>query len=253
MRGAEAPKSASGGDFFGVSGWGFRFGVSGFPGVGGMGLSIRAYAARRGVSHTAVRKALAAGRISALADGTIDPDQADKDWAAKTDPALQRGAAAKAMAAATAGGTRKAQARQATQRQLDALEKLEAELKDAGLDDPAGDLTIDMPGALGGEADEDDEAISFTVARTRKEILQVKLLSLKAAQLEGSLVDREKATAAVFDLARRERDAWLSWPARVGALLAGEFDVDPHAMEQALGRLVREHMAELAEPKVELR
>lgn len=38
-----------------------------------MGLSIRAYAAHRGVSHTSVRKAIASGRLSSEPDGTIDP------------------------------------------------------------------------------------------------------------------------------------------------------------------------------------
>jgi hypothetical protein len=42
-----------------------------------MGLSIRAYAQHRGVSHTAVAKAIKAGRISKEADGTIDPAKAD--------------------------------------------------------------------------------------------------------------------------------------------------------------------------------
>ena len=38
-----------------------------------MGLSIRAYARHRGVSHVAVKKAIDTGRISQLPDGTIDP------------------------------------------------------------------------------------------------------------------------------------------------------------------------------------
>ena len=41
-----------------------------------MGLSIRAYAAHRGVSHTSVRKAIASGRLSPEPDGTIDPVKA---------------------------------------------------------------------------------------------------------------------------------------------------------------------------------
>ena len=38
-----------------------------------MGLSIRAYARHRGVSHVAVKKAIDTGRITPLPDGTIDP------------------------------------------------------------------------------------------------------------------------------------------------------------------------------------
>jgi hypothetical protein len=43
-------------------------------------LSQRAYAAHRGVSHTAVQKAIQSGRISTLPDGRIDPAVADQAW-----------------------------------------------------------------------------------------------------------------------------------------------------------------------------
>ena len=46
-----------------------------------MGLSIRAYARHRGVSDTAVHKAIRAGRITPEPDGTIDADRADREWA----------------------------------------------------------------------------------------------------------------------------------------------------------------------------
>src|SRR5581483_171219 len=57
-----------------------------------MGLSRRAYARHRGVAENAVRKAIASGRITLEADGTIDPEKADRDWTARTDPSQQRGA-----------------------------------------------------------------------------------------------------------------------------------------------------------------
>ena len=49
-----------------------------------MGLSIRAYARHRGVSHVAVKKAIDTGRITQGADGTIDPDRADREWEQNT-------------------------------------------------------------------------------------------------------------------------------------------------------------------------
>ena len=55
-----------------------------------MGLSIRAYAAHRGVSHTSVRKAIASGRLMPEADGTIDPVKADHAWVRNTDPSKAR-------------------------------------------------------------------------------------------------------------------------------------------------------------------
>ena len=49
-------------------------------------LSIRGYARHRGVNHNAVRKAIAAGRITQEKDGKIDPEKADREWEANTDP-----------------------------------------------------------------------------------------------------------------------------------------------------------------------
>lgn len=50
-----------------------------------MGISIRAYARHRGVTDTAVHKAIRAGRVTPEADGTIDADRADLEWARNTD------------------------------------------------------------------------------------------------------------------------------------------------------------------------
>lgn len=49
-----------------------------------MGVSIRAYAKHRGVVHGAVQKAIESGRITPLADGSIDIAQADKQWEQNT-------------------------------------------------------------------------------------------------------------------------------------------------------------------------
>jgi len=67
-----------------------------------MGLSRRAYAALRGVHESAVRKAIATGRITTEADGTIDAAKADAMWDASTDPAKQRGAHARDLGRGTA-------------------------------------------------------------------------------------------------------------------------------------------------------
>jgi hypothetical protein len=49
-----------------------------------MGLSIRAYARHRGVSDTAVHKAIRTGRITPEADGTLDAARADQEWERNT-------------------------------------------------------------------------------------------------------------------------------------------------------------------------
>ena len=57
----------------------------------------------------------------------------------------------------------------------------------------------------------------------------------------------------MFDLARRERDAWQNWPARVAALMAADLGVEAHAMERVLEKYLRRQLGELAEIKIELR
>lgn len=53
-------------------------------------LSLRAYAKHRGVSLTAVQKAIHSGRIVTNSDGLIDSDRADAEWKAKTRPGQRR-------------------------------------------------------------------------------------------------------------------------------------------------------------------
>jgi aspartokinase-like uncharacterized kinase len=49
-----------------------------------MGVSLRAYARMRGCSEGAVRKAIAAKRITPNTDGTIDPERANQEWERNT-------------------------------------------------------------------------------------------------------------------------------------------------------------------------
>lgn len=55
-----------------------------------MELSIRGYAKHRGVTDTAVRKAIRQGRISKGENGKINPKLADKEWLQNSDPAQMK-------------------------------------------------------------------------------------------------------------------------------------------------------------------
>jgi hypothetical protein len=180
-----------------------------------------------------VRKAIATGRISVERDGTIDPARADREWDSRTDPSQQRGPHSR-LARAAAGqpaGTKPVPRA--------AVEAVRDTLQEAGIGGDAGD-------APGGE-------ISFMRARLANEVLKAQLAKVRLAQLKGELVDRARAQSLVFDLARRERDAWIGWPARVAANIAAELGAEPHRVEQVLDRYLREHLAELSEVRVELR
>lgn len=200
-----------------------------------MGVSRRKYAQMRGVSDMAVRKAISSGRISVEQDGTIDPEKADRQWEAQTDPAMRRGPNAQALGVATAASTARASATKPVPRA--AIEAVGETLREAGADPE--------PGA-GGE-------VSFMRARMANEVIKAQTAKVKLAKMKGELVDRARTTAMVFDLARRERDAWQHWPARVAANMAAELGVEAHQMEQVLDKYLRKHLADLAEVKIELR
>ena len=65
-------------------------------------------------------------------------------------------------------------------------------------------------------------------ARTANEVLKAQERGSGCSSMKGELVDRAKAVAQVFRLARDERDAWVNWPARVAAMMAAELEVDQH-------------------------
>ena len=177
-----------------------------------MGLSRRAYARHRGVAESAVRKAIAAGRITLEPDGTIDPVKADRQWETQTDPS-RRHVSGKPVPRA-------------------AIKAVDDTLREAGT------------AASGGE-------MSFLRARMANEVLKAQTARLRLQKMKGELVDRAKATSLVFDLARRERDAWMNWPPRVAADMAAELGVEAHLMEQVLEHHLRRHLAELAEIEIE--
>ena len=181
-----------------------------------MGLSIRAYARHRGVSHVAVKKAIDTGRITPEADGTIEPNRADLEWAQNTV------AARKPVAAKTASPA------------AEPIRPASAPVE------PVAPML-----SAGGT--------SLLQARTVNEVVKAQTNKVRLAQLKGDLVDRSQAIAHVFRLARTERDAWLNWPARVSAEMAAKLEVDAHELHVALESAVRDHLIELGDmrPRVD--
>lgn len=189
--------------------------------------SNRGLARQLGVSETAVRRAEKAGRIRREADGAWDLAKVRRAWAGNTDPAQQR------------GGPRTEAGRRAVRRTVKpvpeaALGAVRDTLREHG-----------EPIASG--------AMTFMQARTANEVLKAQERRLRLQQMKGELVDRAKAVAQVFKLAREERDAWVNWPAGVAAMMAAEVEVDPHQLHTVLERQVREHLSELAEVRPSLR
>ena len=63
----------------------------------------------------------------------------------------------------------------------------------------------------------------------------------------GELIEVERAAAQFFTLAREARDAWMTWPARVGALIAADLGVDVAVVVEALNRYVQDQLERIGE------
>jgi len=186
------------------------------------GLSERQYAARAGLSRGAIQKAKAAGRLVLYGDGSIDAAASDKRRAETTDPSKTRKAPAPKLkpvpeaAVAAVGDT----------------------LREQGLSAPA----------VGG-------GTTFLQAKTANEVLKAQERRIRLQKLKGELVDRARAETLMFRLARDERDAWVTWPARVAALMASELtaalgdtcEVEAALMQKVLEAHVRAQLDSLAE------
>ena len=196
------------------------------------GLSERQYADRVGLSRGAVQKAKAAGRLVLYADGSIDADASDAKRAGTTDPSK----------------TRKPPHPSRKPVPEAAVSAVGDTLKEQGMAAPA----------TGG-------GTTFLQAKTANEVLKAQERRIRLTKLKGELIDRARALALVFRLARQERDVWVNWPARVAALMAADLSascsdalgrdvvVEPAAMQRALERHVRSQLDDLAEIEPDLR
>ena len=95
---------------------------------------------------------------------------------------------------------------------------------------------------------EDAEPAGMGEARRRKARADAERAELDVARRREELVDRRKAVAHTFALARQYRDALQAWPARVAALMAAELGAPPAQMQALLERHVREFLAGLRPP-----
>jgi hypothetical protein len=198
------------------------------------GMSERQYAAHVGLSRGAIQKAKETGRLVQYADGSIDAVASDARRAAMTDPAKQRGASA--IVPPTASELKPVPDT--------ALSAVGDTLRENGL----------VPPVTGG-------GTTYLQAKTANEVLKAQERKLKLAKLKGELIDRDRAVGLVFRLAREERDAWVTWPARAAALMASELGVmiaghgslEPAMMQKVLEAHVRAQLDSLAEVRIDLR
>ncbi|CUH39532.1 hypothetical protein JSE7799_02259 [Jannaschia seosinensis] len=192
------------------------------------GMSERQYAARVGLSRGAIQKAKETGRLVLHPDGSIDAEASDTRRAETTDPSKTR-AAAKPSAAARSKLKPVPEA---------ALSAVSDTLREQGMAAPA----------VGGST-------TFLQAKTANEVLKAQERRIRLQKLKGELVDKARAETLMFRLAREERDAWVTWPARVAALMASELaaapgegiTVEAAVMQKVLEAHVRAQLDSLAD------
>lgn len=124
------------------------------------------------------------------------------------------------------------------------------------------DQQIRSTGGVGTAAPAD--STSYLKARTALTVYQAQERQLAIQKKKGTLVDRARAEALVFRLARQERDAWVTWPGRVAALMAAQIMaeteqesgeavmIEAAIMQSVLETHVRDQLDALAELRITL-
>lgn len=204
-----------------------------------MGVSRRKYAEMRGVSHVAVMKAIQTGRITTLPDGSIDPETANRQWTAQTDPAFQRGDHSTRQGVESAREVRKGFKAVPNA----AFEAVASILQDEGVEPKP---SADAPAAS-------SFGVQIQRSRLANDVIKAQTAKVRLQKMNSVLVDRQKGEAKVFELARQERDSWRNWPPRVSANIAAELNVDAHLVELTLEKYIREHLESLSEVQIDLR
>ena len=153
------------------------------------GMSERQYAAHVGLSRGAIQKAKTAERLVLYPDGSINAAASDARRAETTDPSKTRKPPAPKL-------------------------KPVPEAAVAAVGDTLREEGLAVPAVGGGT--------TFLQAKTANEVLKAQERRIRLQKLKGELIERARALALVFRLAREERDAWVNWPARAAALMAAE-------------------------------
>jgi hypothetical protein len=208
-------------------------------------LGIRAFARRRGVSHTAVQKAISSGRLkdSVCRDRQgqvrIDADLADREWGDNTDKAQQRergghGGSTSERGSAETGaqprGPRRPTLAAATSEPI------------AG----GGSTGLGAPvGAAGDAGPMPTSGPSFNQSRAVREAYRAKTERIRYELLVGSVVRADEVRSQAFRVHRVVRDALLNVPHRVAAELAATTSV--HLVHQILLRELNGALAELVD------
>jgi len=181
-----------------------------------MGLSIRAYAQHRGVSHTAVAKAIKAGRISKEPDDTIDPAKADVQWARNTLPSQALNTSAQKPAPKVA------------------TPPVSSPLSTALVSTHLETNRVSTP--------------DYQTSRAIRETYSARLAKLEFEERTGKLLNADEVKVRHFNLARLLRDRIQQIPRKVAPQIVAAVVAQPdqRVIEDLLMDAIREALEELS-------
>ena len=188
------------------------------------GLSIRGYARHRGVSHTAVRKALEDERITKGTDGKIDPALADRSWEARTDPRKPSNSV-----------TGEPKHRR----------------KPGGPSSPRWSDSESPPSAPAGTTPADGRvAAGYAASEALRSQFKARREKIALDRELGKSVDASETRRAAFTCHRRARDLFLALPDRLAPRLAVTEDEDAcrAMLEEQIGQILEELKTPTADP-----
>lgn len=180
-----------------------------------MGIGVNEYARHRGVSHPAVSKAIKLGRIKLLPDGTIDPELADKQWAASVSRVNK-----------PKGG-----------KQAQKTTPAKAAVSDADVT-PRAITKLSIP-----------DGLPLTDIKAVHEEIKARLAYLGLAKDCGILSDAALVNKQLFALGRTMRDGWLNWVNQVAGGMAADLRADQHTFTILLENEVKSFLTEIANSK----
>lgn len=183
----------------------------------------REFAKLAGCDEKQVRRAIAAGKLNADADGKLDPALVSSGWRKPI-----RSSKAVADSADISNVSAKSVRSVRTEEIVD------------GSDSPT-EAAAKIVMALGAEN-------NLAEAIRIKENFNALLKQLEYEQKSGSLVDLSVARTVLFDSARAARDSWMNWPMRVGPKIAADLGLEADRVTEVLIEHVHTQIADLGEP-----
>jgi hypothetical protein len=204
-----------------------------------LGISRREFARLDGCTETRVRQAIAEGRLSVLADDSLDRALVGTAWREGN----------------TKGNTKRERKRRTHAKPAPPHTKSEdakpahAKTKTVASVDEALRLFEQQAAAV---TERVLQGATYADALRIKENYLALLRQLEYSIKAGAVIDLAEAEQTVFGLFRGVRDAWLNWSARVAPLIAADLDYeDVDRLGAVLAAHVNSQLASLGEPQIE--